>query len=138
MRSTRTLAAGLAAALAPLLLAATACGGTGDGSGGGPAGAGVPAPGGELSVGEALRSSGAEPVLVRGHLVADDGGVRLCAALAESSPPRCGEESLEVDGLDLGAVEGTTTLHGVTWTDRAVVLAGTVAGGVLTIRPTAL
>ena len=123
--------------IALLLLVATACGAAG-GGGDGPAGAaGAPAPGGGLTVEEALRSAGTGPVVVRGYVVARGGDVQLCAALAESSPPQCGGASLSVEGLDPATVEGATTLEGVTWSDRAVPLAGTVAGGVLTVDPTA-
>ena len=76
------------------LLALAACGGDEQRR---PA-AGTPAPGGGLTVQEALDSDAEGPLLVRGYLVRRRDETRLCTALAESDPPQCGEPSLRVEG----------------------------------------
>jgi hypothetical protein len=67
-----------------------------------------------------------EPVRVAGALFVDrDGGVLLCRAIAESFPPQCGGERLEVIGLDLDTVVGLEEANGVRWAE-GVELSGTV------------
>ena len=102
-----------------------------------PSASGVPADGG-LSVEEAVATDSEEPLLVRGSLLARGGNVRLCSALAESHPPQCGEPSLRVEGLDVGAVEGLREAEGVRWSEREISLLGTVADGVLTVTHNAM
>ena len=84
-----------------------------------------------LSVASARTADG--PVEVAGFLVSRGGETRLCAALAESYPPQCGEPSLCVEGLDLERAGELERAEGVTWSEREVTLAGTVAAGVLRI-----
>jgi hypothetical protein len=77
-----------------------------------------------LQVTDALAASG-EPVRVAGSLFVDaDGRVLLCGAIAESFPPQCSGDRLEVVGLDLDAVE-LQEANGARWAD-AVELTGTV------------
>lgn len=90
-----------------------------------------------LSVQEALASELDGPLLVRGYIVADEGGIRLCDALAESYPPQCGVASLRVEGVELDEFQRLTTASGVTWSDREVKLLGIVEDGVLTVTGTA-
>ena len=84
-----------------------------------------------LTVGEAVNADGA--VRVRGTLIADAGGVRLCSAILESHPPQCGQPSLRVQGLDLVGVSNMEQAKGVGWTSREVTLAGEVDDGVLSV-----
>lgn len=103
-----------------------------------PPAAGAPAPGGGITVEQALASKTRQPLLVRGALFAEPGEpVRLCAAVLESFPPRCGDPSLVVEGAPLDAVPGVQTAGGVTWAE-SVSLLGVVRDGVLTVDPTAL
>ncbi len=78
----------------PALVAAlAACGVPGGGSVGGPADA--------VSVESALAAPEGERLRVRGVLFLHDRGPwRLCAARAESSPPRCGEPAADLVGYD--------------------------------------
>jgi len=76
--------------------------------------------GGPITVEQLLTRSSDTPVAVQGLLHVDQGIARLCAAILESYPPQCGEPSVELIGLDLAAVKGTTTADGVTWTEGAV------------------
>ena len=127
-----------AGAVAGALLLLAACGGAAElgtgptttaGRTGGRA-RGTPAPGGALTVGQALaRAPDGETLLVRGHLVARGADVRLCSALAQSYPPQCGSPSLPVDGLDLSTVPGLRAEQSVRWTDQEVEAAGVVSAG---------
>jgi len=144
MRRTRHVKARpllLVVAVALLVAALTACGGNEDASPPtptAPAGSG----GGSdatLTIEEALASAPAEPVTVRGYLVAvKDAPIQLCSALAESYPPQCGGASLVLDGLDLTTVQGLTTptepdyAH-TSWTESPVSVHGTLSNGVLTV-----
>ncbi|MDQ3822467.1 MAG: hypothetical protein M3321_04410, partial [Actinomycetota bacterium] len=87
-----------------------------------------------LTVEEAVRTEADGPVRVRGTLVADENHVRLCSTLRESYPPRCGEPSLRVRGLDVVGVSNMEQAKGLGWSHAEVVLAGELADGVLTVR----
>lgn len=66
------------------------------------------------------------PVRVAGALfVGPDGRVLLCSALAESFPPQCGGDRLEVVGLDLDTVAELQDANGVRWAE-GVELSGTI------------
>lgn len=68
--------------------------------------------------------------VVVGFYFADDGGVRLCEALAESFPPQCGGPSILFDntaGVDLGVL---SIEQGVTWSDQPILVEGEVVDGV--------
>ncbi|MBD0349429.1 MAG: hypothetical protein ICV59_09780 [Thermoleophilia bacterium] len=88
-----------------------------------------------LSVAQAKASTVAGPMLVRGALLVDADRTRLCEALLESSPPQCGEPSLEVRALDLSQL-ALERGGDVRWAEE-VKLLGTIEGGVLTVTPTA-
>ena len=111
-----------------------------------PASAGAPTREGGLSIDEALASELDGPLMVKGYVVAAEGGpVRLCSALLESFPPQCGEPSLVVEGLDLDALDGlkSTARDGgivaeARWSEQPVSLLGTVEDGVLTVSAHAL
>ena len=126
-----------------LAFAAAACGGGGSDAAPAPS-AGSPIPGGGLTIEEAIASTLEGPLMVRGYLVAPEGGpVRLCSALLESYPPQCGEPSLVVEGLDLATVEGLTAtsepdLAQVTWSDAEISILGDVEDGVITVSQTSL
>ena len=109
--------------LVVLVLALAACGGEEESR---PA-AGTPAPGGGLTVQEALDSDVDGPLLVRGYLLRRGGETRLCTALAESDPPQCGEPSLRVEG------EAPTRPVG-----EEVSLLGDVRGDVLRVSETSI
>lgn len=75
-----------------------------------------------LSIEEAKASPAGGPLLVRGALFVEDGGVRLCSVMAESFPPQCGGAVLKVIGLDAGEVPGLQRESGVAWVDEYKVL----------------
>ena len=143
MHGIRPRLAALAALLAIAVLIAAACSDS-DGSDTGPAdggGAVVSGVGPGLSVADALASTLDGPLLVNGFIIVDDDGlVRLCAVLMESSPPQCGQPSLLVEKLDLdsvGSLNSALPVQGgiriVGWTNEPVQLLGAVSDGVLTV-----
>lgn len=80
-----------------------------------------------MSVADALGHQATDDlVAVRGALFVDaDGTVRLCDAIAESFPPQCGGERIEVQGVDLATIEGIQEESGVQWAE-SVTLFGSV------------
>lgn len=80
-----------------------------------------------LSVTDALGHQAIDDlVTVTGALFVDpDGTVRLCDAIAESFPPQCGGDRIEVQGLDLATVAELQEEGGVQWAD-SVTLFGSV------------
>ena len=89
-----------------------------------------------ISIGEALTSDLAGPLLVNGHLHVQNDQVRLCEVLAESLPLQCGGGILVVEGLDLTTIDGLTSQGSVIWSDQLVQVLGTVEGEVLTVAET--
>lgn len=85
-----------------------------------------------VTIEEALAGETDGPLLVNGYIVAEADVVRLCGALAESMPPQCGGDSLEVVGIDLDDY-GVAEAQGVAWTDEQVQVLGEVDGGVLRV-----
>ncbi len=78
-----------------------------------------------MGVSDALGISANLPVRVSGSLFVDaQDRVLLCSAIAESFPPQCGGERIEVLGLDLSSI-ALETAEGVRWAE-AVELVGTV------------
>lgn len=89
-----------------------------------------------LSVAEALEIGDQNLHQVAGFAATVDQIPRLCAALAESDPPQCGEPSIALAGeptSNLDALFGNqlTTRNGVSWTPNPV----TVTGAVITTGP---
>ncbi len=80
-----------------------------------------------MSVADALGHQATDDlVTVSGALFVDvDGTVRLCDAIAESFPPQCGGERIEVQGVDLATIEGLQEENDVQWAE-AVTLFGSV------------
>ncbi len=91
-----------------------------------------------IFVGAALISNLTGPLLVNGHLHAQNDDVRLCEVLAESFPPQCAGRFLVVEGLDLMTIDGLRSEGSVTWSDQLAQVLGTVEGEVLTVAGTVL
>ena len=124
-----------------VILALTGCGGSDEAPAparDNPPAAATPAPGGGLSIEEAVELDSNEPVMVHGYLVARGDVVELCSALAESFPPSCGGPSLRVDRVELAQVDGLKRDGDVAWTERDVSFLGTVRDGVLTVSKTSI
>ena len=87
-----------------------------------------------LEVQQVIDLPDAARVRVQGHLVVEgEASVKLCRILLESDPPQCGEPSLSIEGLDLGAIPGLQTSDSTTWSPDFVELTGVVQDGVLTV-----
>ena len=83
-----------------------------------------------ISVADALRADDG-PVLVNGMLLIEaDGTAWLCSALAESFPPQCGGDRLQLVDLDEAtALPQLTSGNGVRWSAGELQLFGTVQQG---------
>ena len=81
-------------------------GATTDNGDGGGASSGVQAPGGGLTVSEALTTDATAPLLVRGYVVSDGDSVKLCEAIDTSqSPPTCEGQSAPLRGYDAAVLD---------------------------------
>jgi hypothetical protein len=89
-----------------------------------------------LTVGEALDSTLDQFLLVNGFLVGNEEDIYLCALLAESYPPQCGGDRLQVAGLNLEDMTGLDRQGGITWSPGLVQLLGRVVDGVITVSKT--
>lgn len=84
---------------------------------------GDPGEGPGMSVSEALTHGPTDDIVtVSGALFVNaDGTVLLCDAIAESFPPQCAGDRLEVEGLDPTSIE-LEEANGVRWAERVVLL----------------
>ena len=89
-----------------------------------------------LSVSEAIRQQGSQPVAVHGFAVRTTEAARLCETLAESYPPQCGGASLTIANPD--ATDDLPLIEDgdVQWSPDIVTVIGTVTGNELTIDTT--
>lgn len=105
----------------------------GDGDGGGSTSAPITTAAGPITVQQLVERSADTPIQVRGLLIDDGGGPRLCDAILESYPPQCGEPSVELVEVDVASVEGTTTAQGVSWKEAAVLTVQRAPDGRFTV-----
>jgi hypothetical protein len=96
-------------------VALAACGSADDANGAAVGGIGLP-----ITVDQLPTGSYGTPITVRGFLHIEDGIARLCGAILESYPPQCGQPSVELIGLDVSTLGGTTTAGNVTWKEGVV------------------
>jgi hypothetical protein len=82
-------------------------------------------------IGQALEAAEGSEVTVSGHLIADnDGNTRLCSVLAESLPPQCGGDRINLLGFDASSVPNSKTPPGPSdiettrWTDSYITVTG--------------
>jgi hypothetical protein len=94
--------------------------------------------GGVLSIADAAEASPGDVAAVRGFIVADAGGVRLCEALAESFPPQCGGSFMILTEFDAGVfpqIFSESPGGDVIWTDQAQDVVGFLeAGGIIRVQ----
>ena len=88
---------------------------------------------GPITVAQLLARSADTPIAVTGRLYQKDGVMRLCGAISAARPPACGDPSVELVGLDLASVEGTTSLDGVTWKEEVVLTLAAAGDGRFTV-----
>ena len=84
-----------------------------------------------LSIAQAARYEGTEPVLVNGYIVqAPNDQPKVCDSLAESDPPQCGGPFLILDGPDPATLGyDLESKDGTQWTQQRVQVIGVVRGG---------
>jgi hypothetical protein len=93
-------------------------------------------------IGRALEAAEGSEVTVSGHLIADsDGNARLCGVLAESLPPQCGGDRIDLLGFDASSVPNSKTpqrpseIQTARWTDRLITVTGIKGiGGLAEVR----
>lgn len=93
---------------------------------------------GGLTVDAALSTDAEGVIAVRGFVVSNESGHRLCDALAESMPPQCGGASIPVADLATVDPDDMSTAQGVMWTDRPVTILGEIIDGSLVPTPFSL
>ena len=89
-----------------------------------------------MSVSDALSGDVSGAAAVKGFLVVDAGGARLCEVLAESYPPQCGGEALPITNYEEFLGVPVQEAQGVTWTDDVVSFVGMIVDGTLVVDPT--
>lgn len=94
---------------------------------------GAPIVGGGLSVEDALAGGVDGVIAVRGFLVEDADGARLCDLLAESLPPQCGGAWIELSETSTIDPDEMKSVQGVTWTDFPVTVLGSIVDGVFVV-----
>ena len=92
-----------------------------------------PGSGEPLTVPQLVDRSASTPVEVQGLLHVSSGVTRLCAGTLESYPVQCGKPAVELVGLDVGAITGTTTAEGVTWKEGVVLNVERIEDGRYTV-----
>ena len=85
----------------------------------------------DMSVADALETDAVGIIAVRGFVIADAEGIRLCEALAESLPPQCGGASIGLTTLDTVDPDSITEAQGVQWTDELTTIIGQLVDGEL-------
>jgi hypothetical protein len=96
---------------------------------------------GGLSVADALATDATGTLAVQGFLFADNAGVRLCDALAESFPPQCPQANLTLTDFTLDQLDllpgyediNLQTEQGISWTDQRVTVFGQIDNGELVV-----
>ena len=91
--------------------------------------------GGTVGVAAFLTLASGGVIAVQGSLFDDGTGARLCEALAESYPPRCGGDSIPISGYEESITVPLSAAQGVTWTDQLVSLLGEIIDGTLVVSP---
>ena len=93
-------------------------------------------------IAQALEAAEGSEVTVSGHLIADGGGnARLCSELAESLPPQCGGDRINLLGFDASSVPDSKTpqrpseIQTARWTDSYITVTGIMGiGGLAEVK----
>lgn len=88
---------------------------------------------GGVTISDALEGGLEGVIAVKGFVVADDSGARLCELLAESLPPQCGGATIELSNLSTVDPDELRTDQGVTWSEQSVTLLGELVDGTLVV-----
>ncbi len=84
-----------------------------------------------IEIGQALEAAEGSEVTVSGFLIVDrDGITRLCSLLAQSYPPQCGGDRIDLLGFDASSVpdsetpEGPSEIGTARWTNSQITVTG--------------
>lgn len=91
---------------------------------------------GGLSVADAVKVSRAGPIAVKGFLLIDGEGARLCDLLAESFPPQCGGAFAAIEGFEEILDAPLSNSQGISWTDQQVSFLGEFVDGTFVVDAT--
>lgn len=91
---------------------------------------------GGISVADALKYEGDQPVAVQGYLVLVAGSANLCSILAESFPPQCGGDRLVITNSEATSGAALIEEGDVQWSEEPVTVFGEVSGDHFTIDST--
>ena len=91
---------------------------------------------GGLTVSEALATDAEGTLAVQGFVIVADGTSLLCDSLAESFPPQCGGDSIEITGFEQALEAPITSAQGVSWTEERVAFLGEIVDGTFVVDPT--
>lgn len=90
---------------------------------------------GGLTVPDALATDATGIIAVKGFLVVNDDGARLCELLAESFPPQCGGASISITNYDEVLGIPLSNAQGVSWTDDHASFLGGIVDGIFVVNP---
>ncbi len=91
---------------------------------------------GGLSVSDALATNATGVIAIKGFLLVDGQGARLCELLAESLPPQCGGAEIPVTGYEEVLGTPLKSAQGISWTDKLVSFLGEIEDGTFVVDPT--
>jgi len=91
---------------------------------------------GGLTVADAMTTDATGVIAVKGFLLVDDSGARLCEVLAESYPPQCGGASISITNYEEVLSVPLSSTQGVSWTDDYVSFLGEMVDGTLVVDAT--
>lgn len=91
---------------------------------------------GGLTIPDALSTDAVGVIAVKGFLMVDDDGARLCELLAESFPPQCGGASIAITGYEEVLGAPLQTEQGISWTNDYVTFLGEIIDGILVVDAT--
>ncbi len=91
---------------------------------------------GGLSLADAVKVSRAGPIAVKGFLLIDGDGARLCELLAESLPPLCGGVFVPIEGFEELLEAPLSESQGISWTDQYVSFLGEFVNGTFIVNAT--
>lgn len=91
-----------------------------------------------LSITDVLLYQGSEPIAVAGYVVRTQEASRFCDGLAESYPPQCAGESIEITNPDTTDAFPLIEEGDVQWSPERVTVIATVTSEGITIDPTSM
>ena len=85
---------------------------------------------------EALATDATGVIAVKGLLLIDESGARLCEGFAESAPPLCSFAEVPITGYEEALSVPLTSSQGVSWTDQVASFLGEIVDGTFVVDAT--